>query len=283
MAEDRRVPRRVESSPATPDLDAPDLDAPDLGVALIVDAASSRARDAAAALGSRYTFIEEVDADVGVVVGGDGFMLRTLHRLLDSGHRLPVYGLNLGTVGFLLNRFEVEGLRQRLAAAEATVLHPLRMRAEADSGGEASYLAVNEVSLLRASAQSAHVRITVDGQLQVEDLYGDGVMVATSAGSTAYNRSAGGPIIPLSAPLLALTPLAVFAPRGWRGALLDAATTVNIEVLDAEKRPVYAAADHREVGQVRAVAVSQALDAHLTLLFDPHHTLEGRILREQFR
>lgn len=256
---------------------------PDSAVALIVDTSSRRARDAATTLGSRYTFVEEADADLGVVVGGDGFMLRTLHRLLDTGHRLPVYGLNLGTVGFLLNSFEVEGLGERLADAEPTVLHPLRMRAEAEDGRESVYLAVNEVSLLRASAQSAHVRITVDGQLQVEDLYGDGVMVATSAGSTAYNRSAGGPIIPLSAPLLALTPLAVFAPRGWKGALLDADTTVHVEVLDPAKRPVYAAADHHEVGRVHAVSISQVRDADLTLLFDPHHTLEGRILREQFR
>jgi NAD+ kinase len=274
----REPPVSIDPSRATSSLE--DASA---AVTLIVDDASPKAREAAAALGSRYTFVEEPEAHVGVVLGGDGFMLRTLHRLLDSGHRLPVYGLNLGTVGFLLNRFELDGLWERLTAAEPTVLHPLRMRAEVDDGRESSYLAVNEVSLLRASAQSAHVRIMVDGQLQVEDLYGDGVMVATSAGSTAYNRSAGGPIIPLSAPLLALTPLAVFAPRGWRGALLDAATTVHVEVLDAVKRPVYAAADHHEVGRVRAVAISQARDADLTLLFDPHHTLEGRILREQFR
>jgi NAD+ kinase len=252
-------------------------------MALVADLTSAAAREAADALRARYGFVEEADAEVGVVVGGDGFMLRTLHRLLEVGRDLPVYGLNLGTVGFLLNRFELDGLQERLAAAERTVLHPLRMQAMATDGTEMSYLAVNEVSLLRASAQSAHIRITVDGQLQVEDLYGDGVMVATAAGSTAYNRSAGGPIVPLSAQLLALTPVAVFAPRGWRGALLDTATTVHLEVLDDIKRPVYAAADHHEVGRVQTVRIRQAEDARLTLLFDPHHTLEGRILREQFR
>lgn len=279
MADEYRpVPRTTEPLPAAAEPGTANPTA-----VLIVDDTNPAARDAADTLQSHYRFVEEVDAEVGVVVGGDGFMLHTLHRLLDSGRDLPVYGLNLGTVGFLLNRFEVGGLWKRLEAAESTVLHPLRMRAVAVDGTEMSYLAVNEVSLWRASSQSAHVRITVDGRLQVEDLYGDGVMVATAAGSTAYNRSAGGPIIPLSAQLFALTPVAVFAPRGWRGALLDVATTVHFEVIDGSKRPVYAAADHHEVGRVHKVDISQAEDARLTLLFDPQHTLEGRILREQFQ
>jgi NAD+ kinase len=252
-------------------------------IALLVDEANPRAREVGTTLGARYRFTAEDLADVGVVVGGDGFMLRTLHRLLDDGRPLPVYGLNLGTVGFLLNDLDADGLLERLTTAEPTELHPLRMHARMLDGTETTHLAVNEVSLLRASAQSARVRVTVDGTVQIEDLYGDGVLVATAAGSTAYNRSAGGQIIPLSAKLLALTPVAGFRPRGWRGALLDASTAVEIEVVDLAKRPVQAAADHREVGTVRTVTIRQADDAALTLLFDPHHTLEARILREQFR
>jgi NAD+ kinase len=252
-------------------------------ITLLVDEANARAREVAATLRARYRFVAEDRAEVGVVVGGDGFMLRTLHRLLDDGRRLPVYGLNLGTVGFLLNDLDADGVLERLAAAEPSELHPLRMHAQMLDGTQTVHLAVNEVSLLRASAQSARVRVTVDETVQIENLYGDGVLVATAAGSTAYNRSAGGQIIPLSARLLALTPIAGFRPRGWRGALLDAATAVGIEVVDLDKRPVQAAADHREVGTVRSVMIRQAEDVALTLLFDPHHTLEARILREQFR
>jgi NAD+ kinase len=252
-------------------------------VALFVDESNPRARAVAADLRDRYAFADVSEATAGVVIGGDGFMLRTLHRMLDEDRRLPVYGLNLGTVGFLLNQLDLEGLFGRLAAAEASDLHPLLMDAVMLDGSERTNLAVNEVSLLRASAQSARVRITVDDTVQIDDLYGDGVLLATAAGSTAYNRSAGGPIIPLSARLLALTPVAAFRPRGWRGALLDAATTVRLEAIDVDKRPVHAAADHREVGQVTAVTIRQADHMPLRLLFDPHHTLEARILREQFQ
>lgn len=253
-------------------------------LALLVDRTNPAARQAADDLCAVHAFVPEHDASVGVVLGGDGFMLRTLHRLMEEGLTLPVYGLNLGTVGFLLNRLNLHGLIDRVAAAEPTVLHPLRMEALGPDGSASRFLAVNEVSLLRASAQSAHVRFAIDdGDIEVEDLHGDGVLVATAAGSTAYNRSAGGPIIPLSANLIALTPLAGFHPRNWRGALLDAATTVQIEALDPVKRPVHAAADHHEVGLVTSVRIRQATNLELTLLFDPQHTLESRILREQFR
>lgn len=251
--------------------------------ALIFDEANPAAVHAAEQLSQACTFVELEGADVGVVLGGDGFMLRTLHRFLAEERALPVYGMNLGTVGFLLNRFGVDDLAARISQADPTVLHPLRMRALHPDGTESVQLAVNEVSLLRASAQSARLRIDVDGATQVDDLYADGALVATAAGSTAYNRSAGGPIIPLSARLLTLTPLAGFRPRGWRGALLDATTCVRLNVVDADRRPVHAAADHREVGRVVAATVEEASDISLVLLFDRNHTLESRILREQFR
>lgn len=253
------------------------------GTALIVDTGSPRAVQAADDLARRYRFVAEQDADVGVVVGGDGFMLRTLHRLLDERCRLPLYGLNLGTVGFLLNRYEPQGLIERIAQAQPTALYPLQLRAVHGEGFVTTRLAINEVSLIRASVQTALLRVMVDGQVQMQELLGDGLVVSTAAGSTAYNRSAGGPILPLTARLLAVTPVAAFRPRGWRGALLTSDAEIRLEVLAAGKRPVNAAADHNEVDDVRQVTIAEQPERSMTLLFDRSHTLESRILAEQFR
>lgn len=253
-----------------------------MDLALIVDERNERARSAAAELRARRTFVEEGAAHVWVVVGGDGHMLRTLHRLLEEERSVRVYGLNLGTVGFLMNRWEDTDVTARIEAAEPAVLHPLEMRARRRDGAEERLRAINEVSLFRASAQTAKLRVRVDGDTAVDVLLGDGVLVSTAAGSTAYNRSAGGPIIPLGADLLAVTPIAPFRPRGWKGALLPGSSTVCLEVLDPEKRPVQAAADSRQVDDVIRVDVREQSDAPLELLFDPGHGLEARILREQF-
>lgn len=250
-------------------------------MALIADLGNPKARQAASDLTGRYTFVMEASADVGIVVGGDGFMLHTLHRLLHEGRSLPLYGLNCGTVGFLLNRYQPEQLTERVVQAQSTVLHPLQMRTVDTAGHETTRLAINEVSLIRASAQSARIRVGVDGREQFVDLLGDGLVVSTAAGSTAYNRSAGGPIIPLTARLLAVTPVAAFRPRGWRGALLASDAEIRLYVLEGDKRPVKAAADHQEVDGVREVVISERPEQAMTLLFDPNHTLEARILAEQ--
>ncbi|HSK91994.1 MAG TPA: NAD kinase [Euzebyales bacterium] len=252
-------------------------------IALIADADNRKAERAADELRERYPFVPEAQADVGVVVGGDGFMLRTLHRLLDERRDLPLYGLNCGTVGFLLNRYEPQDLTERVQQARPTALHPIRLRAKDRRGHVTTRLAINEVSLLRASVQTARIRIVVDGDEQLHELLGDGLVVSTAAGSTAYNRSAGGPILPLTAPLLALTPVAAFQPRGWRGALLPSDAEIRLEVLTAGKRPVNAAADHHQVDDVHEVVIAEQPQRSMTLLFDRSHTLESRILAEQFR
>lgn len=220
------------------------------------------------------------EADVICALGGDGFMLQTLHR--HGGLGRPVYGMKLGTVGFLMNQYESDGLLQRLAAAEPAVLRPLEMHALTESGASVSSLAYNEVSLLRQTRQAAHVSIELNGQVRLDELICDGVMVATPAGSTAYNFSAHGPILPLGSRVIALTPLAPFRPRRWRGALLKADTEVKFRVLDPYKRPVSATADSHEVRDVIEVAIRESRDRTVTLLFDPEHNLEERILSEQF-
>ena len=221
------------------------------------------------------------DAQVIVALGGDGFMLQTLHRFMNSGKR--IYGMNRGSVGFLMNDYREDELRERIAAAEAETIHPLRMSALDQDGVAHKALAINEVSLFRQSYQAAKLKITVDGKERMDELVCDGVLVATPAGSTAYNLSAQGPIIPIDAPLLALTPVSAFRPRRWRGALLPNHVTVDIEVLDPEKRPVNAVADHTEVKSVHRVTISEARDATATLLFDASHSWDERILAEQFR
>lgn len=224
-------------------------------------------------------------ADVLCALGGDGFMLQTLHRYGSLGK--PVYGMKLGSVGFLMNHYRDEGeagadLLQRIASAEPAVLRPLEMLAQTESGTSTGSLAYNEVSLLRQTRQAAHVAIELNGQTRLDELVCDGVMVATPAGSTAYNYSAHGPILPLGSSVIALTPIAAFRPRRWRGALLKADTEIRFRILDPYKRPVSATADSHEMRDVVEVTIRESRDRTVTLLFDPEHNLEERILAEQF-
>ncbi|MBN8920326.1 MAG: NAD kinase, partial [Rhizobiales bacterium] len=238
------------------------------------------AQQAMEQLAARYGTVAPEDADVILALGGDGLMLQTLHRFI--GMRKPIYGMHRGTVGFLMNEFSADGLIQRLDAARETVIHPLRMRATGPEGNVAEYLAFNEVSLFRQTHQIARLRILIDGNIRLAELAADGALVATPAGSTAYNLSAQGPIIPINAPLLALTPISPFRPRRWRGALLPNAARIVIEVLEAGKRPVAAVADHDEVRDVRSVEIAMDHQQSMTLMFDPGHSFDERILREQF-
>ena len=228
----------------------------------------------------RYGNVEPEDADVIVAIGGDGFMIESLHRFLPI--RAPIYGMHGGTVGFLMNTYGEEGLVERVQAAELSVLHPLRMLATSADGSTVNALAINEVSLLRQTRQAAKIRITIDGTVRVEELICDGVLVATPAGSSAYNFSAYGPVIPIGAPILALTPISAFRPRRWRGALLDSKAQVRFEAIEHWKRPLSAVADHTEVRNVVSVEVREDPGVELQILFDSDHNLEERILREQF-
>ena len=221
------------------------------------------------------------DADVVVCLGGDGFMLETLHRIMDSQAATPVYGMNCGSVGFLMNAFAENDLLARLGRAQAAVLHPLRMHAVTQTGAVEESLALNEVSLLRQLRQTAKIRITVDGRVRLPELICDGVLVSTPAGSTAYNLSAYGPIV-LSANLLPLTPISAFRPRRWRGALLPSTADVLFEILEPDKRPVAAVADSTEVRDVASVAISEDRTIATTILFDPEQGLSERIVAEQF-
>ena len=238
------------------------------------------ARTAQDALAARYGAASLDRAAVVVALGGDGMMLETQHRLL--GRNLPVYGMNCGSVGFLMNDYREEGLVERLAAAQAAELYPLRMRAFTGAADPSEALAINEVSLLREMRQAAKIRVIVDGKARLPELICDGILVSTPAGSTAYNLSAHGPIVPLGANLLPLTPISPFRPRRWRGALLPAEAEVVFEVLEHEKRPVAAVADYTEVRDVRRVEVREDRGVSLTMLFDPDHGLSERIIAEQF-
>src|ERR1043165_5835359 len=240
----------------------------------------AEAQDARARLIQRYGDTDPADADVIVALGGDGLMLQTLHTFMTSGK--PIYGMHRGTVGFLMNEFSENRLPERLAAAETTHIHPLLMSAVDSANTRRDSHAINEVSLFRQIYQAARLRILIDGKERLAELVADGVMVATPAGSTAYNLSAQGPIIPIKAPLLALTPISPFRPRRWRGALLPDRAKVMIEVLEAEKRPVAAVADHDEVRDVRSVEIGMDHTISIPMLFDPGHSLDERILREQF-
>ena len=245
-------------------------------------AASDRA-DARAArdmLAARYGGVPEEDAGIIVALGGDGFMLETLHRHL--GRRTPVYGMNRGSVGFLMNDYDEDGLLERIRTAGRTTIHPLQMDAWTESGQVTTGLAINEVSLLRQTRQSAKLRISIDGKVRLDELSCDGCMVATPAGSTAYNLSAHGPIIPLDARILALTPISAFRPRRWRGALLSHGAKVRFEVLEADKRPVSATADNFEVRRVARVEVRERRDLSLTMLFDAGRSFDERVMAEQF-
>ena len=233
-----------------------------------------------AALTRHYGAADPESADVIVALGGDGFMLQTLHKFMAAGK--PFYGMHRGTVGFLMNEYREDGLRERLTAAEITRIDPLLMRALDADGRTHEFRAINEVSVFRQIYQAARLRILVDGKERLAELVADGVLVATPAGSTAYNLSVQGPIIPVGAPLLALTPISPFRPRRWRGALLPDTATVTIEVLDAERRPVAAVADHDEVRDVRKVDIRREPGVSMQMMFDPGHNLDERILREQF-
>ena len=239
------------------------------------------AQDAKTRLEAIYGASAEADADVVVALGGDGFMLETLHRNIAAGR--PIYGMNRGSVGFLMNDYVETGLLERIDLAERAVIHPLAMVALDADRKEHKALAINEVSLLRQTRQTAKLRVYIDGRVRMNELICDGMLLATPAGSTAYNLSAHGPIIPLDAQVLALTPISAFRPRRWRGALLPHKAKVSVEVLEAEKRPVSAVADHFETRNIVSVAIEQASDIDLYMLFDPGHSLDERILSEQFR
>jgi NAD+ kinase len=238
------------------------------------------AQEACLLLRSIHGDVPPEEADVIVALGGDGFMLQTLHAFMTSGK--PIYGMHRGTVGFLMNEFSPDGLRERLRAARMTLIHPLLMNArDADGRAHESY-AFNEVSLFRQTYQAARLRLLIDGKVRLAELVADGVLLATPAGSTAYNLSAQGPIIPINASLMALTPISPFRPRRWHGALLPDSARVRVEVLQGDKRPVAAVADHDEVRSVVVVDIMMDHSVETKLLFDPGHSLDERILREQF-
>jgi NAD+ kinase len=228
----------------------------------------------------RYGDARPETADVVVALGGDGLMLATLQRFMNSGK--SIYGMHRGTVGFLMNEYSERDLHKRLAAAQVTVIHPLLMLARDAAGRVHRHRAINEVSLFRQTYQAARLRVSVDGKERLAELVADGVMLATPAGSTAYNLSAQGPIIPVGAPLLALTPISPFRPRRWHGALLPDRARVTIDVLEPAKRPVAAVADHDEVRSVRSVDIRMDHATAMHMLFDPGHSLDERIIGEQF-
>ncbi|MBV8564421.1 MAG: NAD kinase [Methylobacteriaceae bacterium] len=238
------------------------------------------AEAALARLTSRYGNAPAASADVVVALGGDGLMLQTLRRFM--GMPKPIYGMNRGSVGFLMNDYREEGLRERLALAKPSIIHPLLMRAVTLLGHEETARAINEVSLLRQMSQAAKLAITINGKERLNELIADGILVSTPAGSTAYNLSANGPILPLDAQLMALTPIAPFRPRRWRGALVRDTAQIVLDILEAEKRPVSAVADHFEIRDVRRVEIAMDRATELVLLHDAGHSLDERILREQF-
>ena len=238
------------------------------------------AQTARAALIGRYGDVPPEGADVIVALGGDGFMLRTLHATQDL--QAPVYGMNRGTIGFLMNEYSESGLIERLREAEEEVINPLAMKAKDQAGAVHEALAINEVSLLRAGPQAARLRITVDGRLRLAELVCDGALVATPAGSTAYNYSAHGPILPIGSDVLALTAIAAFRPRRWRGALLPKSARVRIDVVEADKRPVMADADSISINDIDWVEIRSDPSIRHRILFDPGHGLEERLISEQF-
>jgi NAD+ kinase len=242
---------------------------------------TGEAREALQRLAGRYGNVPAQEAQAIVALGGDGLMLQTLHRFLND--RIPIYGMNRGSVGFLMNEYHEDDLVERLARAEVSTVHPLSMVVYDAFGKARKALAINEVSLFRETYQAAKLEISVDGKVRMEELICDGVLVATPAGSTAYNLSAYGPILPIDAPLLALTPISPFRPRRWRGALLSHRAHITITVLEPAKRPVSAVADHTEMRKVERVEIDEASTIDLFMMFDPGHSLDERILSEQFR
>ena len=249
----------------------------------LLASSADRAQKAATALGDCCDWVPLEQADAAVVLGGDGFMLETMHRMIDGGLLRPVYGLNLGTVGFLMNRY-TEGCRvlQRINKAKSIAVSPLRMEAVTQDGRAEDFYAINEVSLLRETRQTAKIEISVNDRVRIPELAGDGVLLSTPVGSTAYNYSAGGPILPLDSQTLALTPLSPFRPRRWRGAILPDRSRVTFRVLEPSKRPVSAVADQKELRDIAEVRLQVDRTRELTLLFDPGHALDDRIVAEQF-
>lgn len=241
---------------------------------------SKKARIALQRLNKKHQNHPLQQADVAVVLGGDGYMLHCLHKLMH--HQIPVFGLSRGTVGFLMNQYSEKNLIERIQAAKDTFLHPLQMKAYQVNGEVKQSLAINEVSLLRQTRQSAHIKIKVNREVKIENLTGDGIMVATPAGSTAYNLSVHGPVLPMGSDILALTPISPFRPRRWRGAIIPDTAEVSFEILSQRKRPVSATADNFEVRHVSRVEVGTRKDINIHVLYDPQHNLEDRILNEQF-
>ena len=256
---------------------------PEFSRLALVVSDTEKARAAAAQFRDLFAWVPLARAEAVVVLGGDGFLLQTLHGMLDSERIVPVYGVNLGTVGFLMNRNRApEKLLWRIAKSREHTIDPLAMEAVTQTGARHAYCAINEVSLLRETRQTAKIQVTVNDKVRIEELVCDGVLVSTPAGSTAYNLSASGPILPLDSKLLALTPISAFRPRRWRGAILPDRYTIAFTVMEPSKRPVSAVADQKEVRDVAAVRVRVAVDRRLTLLFDPGHSLDERIVAEQF-
>jgi NAD+ kinase len=255
----------------------PQQHAPKIG---LVTAETEAAQAARAELAALYHCVDPAHAEIIIPLGGDGFLLETLHRFLPQG--VPIYGMHRGSVGFLMNPYRPEGLIERIAAAQPVVLHPLEMIAHDVAGTRHRALAFNEVSLLRETRQAAKLRVLVDGVVRIEELMADGILVATPVGSTAYNLSAHGPIIPLGAGILALTPISAFRPRRWRGALLRHEARVRIDALETEKRPVSAVADFTEARDILNVEIHENREIAMTLLFDYDANLEERVFKEQF-
>lgn len=244
---------------------------------------TDRALQAEAELRATSEWVPMEEAEAVVVLGGDGFMLQILHQMLDCGRVIPAYGINMGTVGFLMNKHRTgSNIQARLSKARTIAISPLLMDAVTQDGKHHSFCAINEVSLLRETRQTAKIEVVVGDKVRIKELVCDGVLVATPAGSTAYNLSANGPILPLDSQLLALTPISAFRPRRWRGAVLPDRSKITFKVLDPSKRPVSAVADQKELRDIAQVSLKIARDAQLTLLFDPGHSLDERIVAEQF-
>jgi NAD+ kinase len=245
---------------------------------------SMKAQEGAQPLRDAHDWVRAADADIFVVLGGDGFLLHVLHEMLDRGRLRPCYGVNLGTVGFLMNKIASKRtIAERIGRARSIAVRPLEMRAVTQDDREFTHYAINEVSLLRETRQTAKLEVKVNGKVRMAELAGDGVLVCTPAGSTAYNLSANGPILPLGCNMLAVTPLSPFRPRRWKGAILPDSAEVEFRVREPQKRPVSAVADQKEVRDVKDVRIAAARDKELTLLFDPGASLEERIFAEQFQ
>ena len=256
---------------------------PDFSRLALVVSETEKARAAADQFRELFAWVPLEEAEAAVVLGGDGFLLQTLHAMLDAERIVPAYGVNLGTVGFLMNRNRApEKLLSRIAKSREHTIDPLAMEAITQDGARHAYCAINEVSLLRETRQTAKIQVTVNDKVRIGELVCDGVLVSTPAGSTAYNLSASGPILPLDSRLLALTPISAFRPRRWRGAILPDRYTIALTVMEPVKRPVSAVADQKEVRDVAEVRVQIAQDKRLTLLFDPGHSLDERMIAEQF-